>query len=808
MFFVLRKIFHNRVIFVLIALAISVGLSFSGFSNSFFITEKINPNTFFSPLIISLIVLLVDSILITVIFYQKENYLLTKSDINLRNSIRKPHFTGGIWYLLLLGGGGLTVFVIRFLYSYVDFDFKVNSLFDIGYRDIFWFFIFINIFISYLLFSLSIYVEIDKLKLKLNEKLVIIGVIISLFIVSSLAFRWSYSIPVLLSFLIFIFVLDLYMDKKSLSSTWIFTFMILIAGFTALILFSAYSELRTSKRIMTINNSIFVPNERAKGLISENKIDTIGLKANNIIIDTIGEKHFLDIINNGYYNLSNSLYFNPRTGNYIRLIAKSDDKGQYVVKYLSNKSSVKTEPSIIFYDNRLLSNNTSYDKIPIEDGFLSDTAKIKEYYADGLSFLKYKMDTNLTVISIEKVPGILIPFSLFSMLFVLTGIFVFLISIINSRFEILPDIIGVSFNGVNSLRDRIQFSIIGMVVVSFFILGLITFYFIDKNSIPQASQILSNFLNVYVLLFLVAGAIAIALANSISKPVEILGEKLEILDLSENNELLKWDKQDEIGRLIEIYNRTVKKLEESAKIISKIERDSAWREMAKQVAHEIKNPLTPLKLNIQYMQGVVSNTPERAADMVKQLAPGLIEQINNLDKIATEFADFAKMPKASNEKVRLNEIVKAVHDFFRKREDLDIQLYVPINDLIIFADKNHLVSILNNILKNAIQAIPTDKVGKIVIELYKKNNDAIVKITDNGTGIPDEMLSKVFSPNFTTKNSGTGLGLAISTNMIQAFNGKIYFETEVGKGTSFFVEIPLMRIQDNYPEQKRVFLDD
>jgi len=133
---------------------------------------------------------------------------------------------------------------------------------------------------------------------------------------------------------------------------------------------------------------------------------------------------------------------------------------------------------------------------------------------------------------------------------------------------------------------------------------------------------------------------------------------------------------------------------------------------------------------------------------------------------------------------------------------------VPINDLIVFADKNHLVSILNNILKNAIQAIPTEKEGMIVIELYRKDNDAIVKITDNGTGIPDEMVSKVFSPNFTTKNSGTGLGLAISTNMIQAFNGKIYFETEVGKGTSFFVEIPLMRIQDNYPEQKRVFLDD
>ena len=272
--------------------------------------------------------------------------------------------------------------------------------------------------------------------------------------------------------------------------------------------------------------------------------------------------------------------------------------------------------------------------------------------------------------------------------------------------------------------------------------------------------------------------------------------------------MLKWNKNDEIGKLISIYNLTVKKLKESAKIITKIERDSAWRDMAKQVAHEIKNPLTPLKLNIQYLQSFVSREPERAGEMIRQLAPGLIEQINNLDKIATEFSDFAKMPTARNEKVNLNEIVKAVHDFFRKREDLEIQLYVPINDVIVFADKNHIVSILNNIIKNAIQAIPTERKGKITIDLYKEKDNSIIKITDNGIGISDEMKTKVFSPNFTTKSSGTGLGLAISSNMIQAFNGKIYFVTKINVGTSFYVEIPLMRIKENYNGQKRVSLDD
>jgi signal transduction histidine kinase len=115
---------------------------------------------------------------------------------------------------------------------------------------------------------------------------------------------------------------------------------------------------------------------------------------------------------------------------------------------------------------------------------------------------------------------------------------------------------------------------------------------------------------------------------------------------------------------------------------------------------------------------------------------------------------------------------------------------------------------LNNIIKNAIQAIPTERKGRITIDLYKEKDNAIIKITDNGTGISDEMKSKVFSPNFTTKSSGTGLGLAISSNMIQAFNGKIYFDTKINEGTSFFVEIPLMRIKENYNGQKRVSLDD
>ncbi|HAQ39330.1 MAG TPA: hypothetical protein DCQ58_12560, partial [Saprospirales bacterium] len=266
--------------------------------------------------------------------------------------------------------------------------------------------------------------------------------------------------------------------------------------------------------------------------------------------------------------------------------------------------------------------------------------------------------------------------------------------------------------------------------------------------------------------------------------------------------------EDEIGALITIYNEMIIKLGDNARLMAKIERDSAWKEMAQQVAHEIKNPLTPLKLNIQYLESKVGSNPELAPQLIAQLAPSLIEQIDNLSQIASEFSNFAQLPDARNEKLNLNDIVKKVHDFFRKREDMSFKLTLPINDVLVFADKNHMVRILNNVIKNAIQAIPEDRPGQISIDLYRQESNAVIKVSDNGTGIPEDMREKVFSPNFTTKSSGTGLGLAIAINMLESFGGRIYFETIENEGSDFFIEIPLMRFEDNFPQANKVFLED
>lgn len=333
---------------------------------------------------------------------------------------------------------------------------------------------------------------------------------------------------------------------------------------------------------------------------------------------------------------------------------------------------------------------------------------------------------------------------------------------------------------------------------------------IDSSTVKNKYSILdflSTILNVYVFLFLTAAAIAIGISNSITKPLTKLAEKLKRFKLGKQNATIEWNTKDEIGILINDYNNLVVKLQESADIIAKTHRDTAWREMAKQVAHEIKNPLTPMKLTIQYLERKIQADPENAEALIARASSTLIEQIDNLSRIADEFSNFATMPKTNNANVIVNEVVETIHDLFRKREDINITLQLPINDITVFADKNQLSRVLINIVKNAIQAIPTHRKGKIDIHLYTQNGNALIEVSDNGTGISDEMKERVFEPNFTTKNSGTGLGLAMSANIIEAFNGKLYFKTEKDIGTSFYIEIPLMRLESNYDGINRISLN-
>ena len=317
----------------------------------------------------------------------------------------------------------------------------------------------------------------------------------------------------------------------------------------------------------------------------------------------------------------------------------------------------------------------------------------------------------------------------------------------------------------------------------------------------MSESLVSKLINLYVFLFLFGLGLAYFLSNYITRPLELLGKKLGDIQVGKKHEELQWRNSDEIGMLISQYNSMLSQIENSADMMAKSERNTAWKEMAKQVAHEIKNPLTPMKLTIQHLQMRAKSQSGDLAEQVNRMSKTLIEQIDNLSRIANEFSNFGQMPSASNEKIIINDIVTSVHDLFRKREDMEIHCNVPIDELYVFADRDHLIRILNNVVKNAIQSIPYNKEGRISIKLSSKNNLAIIKVEDNGEGIPEDMIDKVFRPNFTTKSAGTGLGLAMCAKMIESLNGRIYFETEVDKGTTFFIEIPLMHLDENFPQE-------
>ena len=316
-------------------------------------------------------------------------------------------------------------------------------------------------------------------------------------------------------------------------------------------------------------------------------------------------------------------------------------------------------------------------------------------------------------------------------------------------------------------------------------------YFAKQNELEnELSSFYTALINIYGLLFLISTIIAVFFANYISEPVRMIKNKISALQLGQSYDLLEWESNDEIGALVYEYNKKVVELESNAARLVKSERESAWREMAKQVAHEIKNPLTPMKLSIQQLERVAKDNPDDLNERIERTAKTLVEQIDTLTKIADEFSNFAKMPKAQNSEVNLIPIIETTLDLY-KEEDVFITCINTCNDqAIIMADKDQLSRVFNNLLKNAIQAIPSSIEGKINVVISQEENNYLIEVKDNGSGISDDKKDKIFVPNFTTKSTGMGLGLAMVKNIVENANGSIWFETKETIGTSFFIKFP------------------
>ncbi len=419
-----------------------------------------------------------------------------------------------------------------------------------------------------------------------------------------------------------------------------------------------------------------------------------------------------------------------------------------------------------------------------------------------LTMILFAAHNSLLISNGEAVLPLVDGLSFFSVGFIFSSGILFIFSRI-AEIPLFDDSILSLFKRRRLLQDRIQYTIIAILIFSFVITASISiFYFNNFQNDFSALDFVNNrfihaLLNAYVFLFLIGFGLVVSISSYITRPIMQLGSKLNQIKLSRQNETIEWESNDEIGTLIQEYNSMIKQLESNAKVLAQSERDTAWREMARQVAHEIKNPLTPMKLSLQHMQRTVhGGDGDRSKDIVDRMCNTLLEQIDNLSQISNEFSNFATLPSSNNNKILLNEVVETVHDLFRKRDDMDIQMIEPIDDVIVYADKNNLIRILNNLIKNAIQAIPSEKRGEIVIQLYKDATKGYISVKDNGTGIPVDMEHKIFKPNFTTKKSGTGLGLAIAANMVESFGGNIYFESDGYSGSTFYIEIPLNRTKE------------
>ncbi|MCS6905633.1 MAG: HAMP domain-containing histidine kinase [Bacteroidia bacterium] len=322
----------------------------------------------------------------------------------------------------------------------------------------------------------------------------------------------------------------------------------------------------------------------------------------------------------------------------------------------------------------------------------------------------------------------------------------------------------------------------------FHLVGILNIPFLTQHDLQtyQIQEFNAYFINLYILFIVFIVVVGYLTTITITNPLKLLENKMAQTTLGNINTPIKWESKDEIGRIIASYNQMVAKLEESERKLAQSERELAWREMARQVAHEIKNPLTPMKLSIQHLQRLLG---ENTNPMITKVTNTLLSQIDSLTAIANSFSQFATMPIENKVPLCLQSIIREVYNLYAQEENIQFQLQLPDKEIWILGDKNQMVRILVNLIKNAIQAIELQ--GQIEITLSCTPSTALLAIKDNGCGIPEELKNKIFEPNFSTKSSGMGLGLAITKRAIESMGGTISFESQVGIGTTFYISLPL-----------------
>jgi len=315
---------------------------------------------------------------------------------------------------------------------------------------------------------------------------------------------------------------------------------------------------------------------------------------------------------------------------------------------------------------------------------------------------------------------------------------------------------------------------------------------IDKETNAQIKQLM----NIYGILLFFAVGLAYFLLKQITSPIKAIAKHLSLAKIKKNNKPLTWHVKDEIGQLIAEYNTLMEELEKRTQELIKSEKEGAWKKMAKQVAHEIKNPLTPMRLSVQYLEKSFNDGAGRDLysdnwrNKLSEFSKTMIQQIDTLTRIANSFSDFASLNVQNEEPFYIEEEIRRIVNLFKNNNVAFVSSGKHLNKVEVCIDKSHLTRVLNNLVKNSLQAAKENVPLKVVVELKATQENCMVAVSDNGTGIPESAQDRVFEPNFTTKNSGMGLGLAMVKKIIDDFGGSIDYSTS-NKGTIFHLKIPL-----------------
>ncbi len=321
-------------------------------------------------------------------------------------------------------------------------------------------------------------------------------------------------------------------------------------------------------------------------------------------------------------------------------------------------------------------------------------------------------------------------------------------------------------------------------------IGILNLPYFEDNSFSdmELREILIRLGGVYIVILLVAIALAYFISKYITRSLQTISDMMEKTDLTKRNEkIFIKDPSEEIEKLVASYNGMIDELEQSAAKLARSEREQAWREMAKQVAHEIKNPLTPMRLTVQSFERKFDPEDLDVKTKVAEYSKTLIQQIDTMSSIASAFSNFAEMPAQQNETLNVVDIVKLALDIFNEK-----YIHFISDEEVIIAklDRTQLIRVITNLVKNAIQAVPEVESPRILVSVISEGENVKISVADNGIGIMDEFADKIFEPKFTTKSSGTGLGLGMVKNIVETYNGSINFTSRSGKGTVFTVIFP------------------